>query len=390
VIAVVIAAVVVVAAVLAVVLSGALSPSSGSSVSLVSEQTAAATATHFTEGVSGGPWQLVGASGYLGSGPINVSRLLHSTPTCPVRNGTVTTISTPAFSQPYYQGLTEIWILLYVNSGFTSALTVLVQNGAVAELGQWSASGCGIASLTPLGTGLIDSTAAAQAVTTTAVGSAFIVDHPHANATYELLYTSYAAGGTSKNASLWYVLFDATDWQLGAEVFANNGTVLCTSGARPPCSQPSMGVPIGTAFSAANPVSSLCPAGDTYLMNGCAAGDYTYTLMIEVSTVTFASVLFEVKTSAGAILTLLAGTGGFSILNVTQGVAAQAAPSAAAMVMTSPFESYGTSYGPTSPLTTLDRIFIDMGTGNPLGLGYTFIVIGAGQYTGTTSPLTLP
>jgi len=157
--------------------------------------------------------------------------------------------------------------------------------------------------------------------------------------------------------------------------------------------------PIGSAFSAGNPVSGICAATYTYAANGCKAADYIYSLTVETTGATFASVLFEVKTSTGGFA-IAAGSGGFTVLNTASAIAAQATAVAGggALVMTSTFPTYGASpicnggvaCGPSSPWASVYSIVIDMGTGNPTGQGFTFVAVGTGGYSGTTTPLLLP
>jgi archaeal type IV pilus assembly protein PilA len=148
--------------------------------------------------------------------------------------------------------------------------------------------------------------------------------------------------------------------------------------------------PIGSAFSAGAPISSKCAAGGTFATTGCLAADYVYTLTIESSTVTFGSVLFEVKTSTGTITTIT-GPGGFSILPISGAPVAQfAVATGGAMAMTSTGWTYTAPTGSSSSLTNLYTIVIDMGTVNPTGTGLTFVAIGTGSYTGTTTPISLP
>jgi hypothetical protein len=220
---------------LLLVLSGALSPGGGSTVSLASEHTAAATAAAFTNGLSGGPWQLTDALGFLGGGPVNDSQFLPHGLSCTVHNETLPTIPAIDRSASSYHGLAQAWVFDYANPGANTGLTVLVQNGGATELGQWSGSGC--TPPAPLGASLIDSTAAADAVAATAAGSAYIAEHPVVNATFILAYTSYSDGGVRANATLWTLDFrvDYTGIPLTAEVFANNGTVVCTGAGSPYC-----------------------------------------------------------------------------------------------------------------------------------------------------------
>jgi archaeal type IV pilus assembly protein PilA len=146
--------------------------------------------------------------------------------------------------------------------------------------------------------------------------------------------------------------------------------------------------PIGSAFSAGTATPSKCATGTSYATNGCGSGDYIYTVAIASSTVTFGSVLFEVQTSSGSVLTLTAGTGGFTVESTTNAIAAQS-PNGATLAMT-------TAFTPVSPLTSsssltsLYTIVIDMGTANPAGQGYSFVVLGTGSFSGSTSPVSLP
>jgi len=151
-------------------------------------------------------------------------------------------------------------------------------------------------------------------------------------------------------------------------------------------------VPIGTAFAFGNPVASTCHSGYTYATNGCSAGDYTYQLTIESSSVHFNDVLFEIRTSAGAIYTLPAGTGGFSIINITGQLAAQSSAIAtgAPMNMTTTWTAYGPGISGSSSLTNIFSILLDMGTNSPSGEGLALVAFGTNGYLGTTSPLPLP
>jgi archaeal type IV pilus assembly protein PilA len=173
--------------------------------------------------------------------------------------------------------------------------------------------------------------------------------------------------------------------------------------------------PIGSAFSAGNPVSSnsygssaaasTCPASAALTAASTTAseiksGDYTYTLTVESSTITFASALFEVKSATGSVLTATGGAG-FYIMTVGGITAAcTSVGSGGALAMTATFASYNgiatvcnggtTSCTTSTSLTSIYTIVIDMGTANPTGTGLSFVAVGTGSYSGTTSPLSLP
>lgn len=159
--------------------------------------------------------------------------------------------------------------------------------------------------------------------------------------------------------------------------------------------------PIGSAFTAGNPVASQCPTGDTFAVNGCLAGNYIYTLTIESSTVSFGSVLFEVKTSSGSIAPTLTKAGGYSIMTIGGVVAAQTSVAAASgLAMGATWTTYSATAGlcggsaacsTSSSLTNLYTIVIDMGSvTSTTGQGYSFTALGTGSYSGTTSSLALP
>ena len=209
-----VAAVLVVVLLLLVVILPSLSTSSGSPGSgggLASEQTAAAIAGSFTNRLAGGPWQLVDAFGSLTTTEtvVSISNLFPSNASCPLLDQTVASVELAPFNGTYESGLAEAWVFLYWASGVggNSALGIFVQSGSAVELGEESGAGCYITTPLTLGTDLIDSTAAAQAAVATASGSTFIAAVHHANATYSLEPVSYTSGGSSKTASLWYVLF---------------------------------------------------------------------------------------------------------------------------------------------------------------------------------------
>jgi hypothetical protein len=50
----------------------------------------------------------------------------------------------------------------------------------------------------------------------------------------------------------------------------------------------------------------------------------------------------------------------------------------------------GAACATATPMTSIYTIVIDMGTTNPTGTGLSFVAIGTGSYSGTSSPLALP
>jgi flagellin-like protein len=161
--------------------------------------------------------------------------------------------------------------------------------------------------------------------------------------------------------------------------------------------------PIGTAFAAGNPTSGTTPAADTGT-GTCAAGtttlaaaikpsEWTYTLTVESSTVTFAGVGMEVKSAAGSPL---ATAGGIYITNPAGNVVACALFAAGAGFATTSGWTYPTAAGATTTtaVTTLFTIVIDTGSNAAAdpwaGAGNTWNAFGTGSYSGTTGATTLP
>jgi hypothetical protein len=150
-------------------------------------------------------------------------------------------------------------------------------------------------------------------------------------------------------------------------------------------------VTIGCPFTVGNPVPGACPAGSTFATTGCLAGDYTYGLTIESSTVMFGNVLFEVETPTGSNVTIV-GQGGFAILPSSGGpVAEYSVPSGAAMVMSSRGWTYSPGTSNSSLLAPgLFSVLVDLGTTNLTGQGDTIVATLTDGYSGSTPPISLP
>ena len=159
--------------------------------------------------------------------------------------------------------------------------------------------------------------------------------------------------------------------------------------------------PIGSAFTAGNPTTSntvgtgaadACAAGTTTIAGAITTGHWTYTLTVESSTVTFGSVLFQVKTAAGAVAAPAAYYG-FFVVNVAGNVVACAATAGnGGLSMGGAVQFTYTTVGAltaSSSLSNLYTIVMDMGTTQPTGTGYTFDAVGQGSYSGTTQPVNL-
>jgi hypothetical protein len=400
---VVVVVVVVAVVLLALVLIGIIPLSTngnGTTAAGQSSSDALPTANAFASGISGGPWYPSEVAGI----DLTTSYSNTTTPTppsgCTVQS--FSGISVPAFDGNYSNGKLATWAVVYTNAGGTAELLVLVQNGQAKEVELIGGATCSLSATRLPGTFVNSADAAAAALTSSNVSS-FVRNHTSASAEFVLLPPgelgsrfSFAwiigystcdlenpSAGPSQG-SLAYALVNATTGALTASAYeaAQN----CTH----PLSVGPSSTPIGSAFAAGNPIISTCAAGSTFVANGCTAGDFTYTVMIEASAVTYGSVLFEVRTSTGNIYTL-SDPGGFSVVGITGTVeASYAVGGSSLLVMMTGFTYFGSGVSPSTPLTNLDTIVIDMGTVNPVGTGLTFTVLGTGSYSGSTEPLALP
>jgi hypothetical protein len=148
--------------------------------------------------------------------------------------------------------------------------------------------------------------------------------------------------------------------------------------------------PIGSAFYAGDPTANACSTEQAAESACVVAGDWIYQLVVESSTVDFGSVLFEVKTAAGAIFGNT-GTGSFALVNASGAVVATSQIGPGALAMTSSWAQYANGYTPSTPLTYGYSIVVDTGQAAPTtAYGLAFVGIGTGYYSGTTGPLALP
>jgi hypothetical protein len=146
------------------------------------------------------------------------------------------------------------------------------------------------------------------------------------------------------------------------------------------------------SFEMGNPVSSLCGAGGVATAGCTADSDIVYRVTVESSSVTFGSVLFEVRTSTGSVF-VNSGTASVALTTASGTVAAYSTmPPGAGLSMPTTWSTYEGTYSSATPLTDLYTIVIDTGqTGSTIGLsGLSFVAIGTGSYSGTSAPLSLP
>jgi hypothetical protein len=146
---------------------------------------------------------------------------------------------------------------------------------------------------------------------------------------------------------------------------------------------------IGDRFQPGHPTLGECPAGDTFVEDGCQGPTHSYyRVAIVISTVPLGDVWFAVQAPSGAN-DIAPGGLGFTILSPGGALLAQYPVVGGVMSMTS-----GWTYPPgPSNLTVLgtsDSLYIDMGTENPSGLNLSLVALGVGSYSGTTAPEALP
>jgi archaeal type IV pilus assembly protein PilA len=148
--------------------------------------------------------------------------------------------------------------------------------------------------------------------------------------------------------------------------------------------------PIGSAFSFGTPVSSTCSAAQA-TAHLCVSGDFIYTVPVGTSTVTFASVLLEVKTGTGATF-VNTGAASFSVETIGGTAAAYSTIGAGAgLAMTATWANYGTGYASSNSLTSLYSVVVDTGSAtSQTGNGLTLVALGTGSYGDSTSPTSLP
>jgi flagellin-like protein len=158
---------------------------------------------------------------------------------------------------------------------------------------------------------------------------------------------------------------------------------------------------IGGAFSVGHPIAGTCAAGSSQtigaaaISGGCTPGDYIYTLSVESSSLTFGSVLFEVRTQGGSVYAQAGPNASFAILTSGSQVASVSV-TGAHMGMTASWARYGLtstspSFSGSSQLTSAFTLVIDMGSPTSVANdGLTFVALGYGNYQGSTAPVTLP
>jgi len=383
--------------VIALLLSGVipgfhLGGNSSSPSGPTTEQSAASTATSFAGGVSGAPWSLkfAGGTDSIYGESTNVSSF--SNATCPLHGSTTSKVTDPGYNGTYSTGLADVWEFVFTSAA-GAQLIIVVQNGAAVEAGQTTGPGCVPGGLTTLSGNLIDSSAAAQAALGTANGAKYASTVVHSNASYYL--EEPFVGYLKTNAPIWWMLFSGCSGENStayeAVVYATNGTIW-SSQYTSPTPSPSCGgklhPPLGSALALGNarglscPTGSGVPPGDS---NGCTAGDWEYTVVVESSTVTLDILELEVTEPGGGAFAAT-GSASFTILNVTGGVIASYVVGPGSLTMTSTWQTYLAGDSGSTPLTSVDTVVVDMGqTGPTTGQNLVLVGSASSSYSGTIS-----
>jgi len=153
---------------------------------------------------------------------------------------------------------------------------------------------------------------------------------------------------------------------------------------------------IGNAFSMGSvPTTGTCAAGSSQAVppiatttGGCKAGDFIFTVTIHTSSVTFGSVLFQVRVASNNSIYTGGPTASFAILSSSNVVAADTIPGYS-MNMNTTWSGFNGGLSPaitsSSALTSTYTIVIDVGSAAPPTPTLTLVAVGAGSYSGSTS-----
>jgi len=368
-----------------------LGGSSTSSSGLTTEQSASSTATSFANGITGAPWSLKFASGMDSTTGWTNNVSTYSNSSCPLHGSTISKVNYPSYTGSYSTGLAHVWLFVFTSTG-GAQLILVVQNGSAVEAGQTIGPGCVPGGLATLTGSLVDSSAAAQAAVATPNGSKYVSEVAESNASY---FLEHALIGTlASTVPVWLIYFNGCSGRnsssYGAEVYATNGTVLSSryfAGA-PSSSCGKLLPPIGSALALGNAHGMSCPTGSGVLpgdTGGCTAGDWSYTVTVESSTVALDDFELKVAGPTGAAFTAT-GSASFTVLNVTGDVIASYVVGAGSFSMTSTWHTYSTGESDASPLTATDTVIVDMGQTSPTtGQNLALVEIGVTAYSGTAS-----
>ena len=147
--------------------------------------------------------------------------------------------------------------------------------------------------------------------------------------------------------------------------------------------------PIGSVFSVALPEPLTCTSNLVTLHACVAAGDASYEVQVETSTIIFVEVLFQVQYGNGTIFQN-DGIGSIALVDSSGVAAAYSAISAhAGLGMSSNWAHYGSGYSTVSTIAPAAlSILIDLGQTSPAP-GLYLVASGTNGCSGTTTPMLL-
>jgi hypothetical protein len=149
--------------------------------------------------------------------------------------------------------------------------------------------------------------------------------------------------------------------------------------------------PVGSSFTAGDPITGTCGSNSTLPVGGCTAGDQVYTLGVESSTVTLGSLRLRVEAPPpSSILTAPGGPASFTLTSASGELVAYWGAPQGQMAMTTGWTYLLHWSSNATPMTNLYSILVDVGSSDLMGRGFVFIASVSGGYPETTSPLGLP
>lgn len=351
--------------------------------------TAVSAADNVSASTSGGPWTLHGVQG----SDVTVHFGIQVGSNCGFTSGNGFDSIQP-YTGNYSNGTLANWLFFYQNPKATQFLAVADDGGHTSNIGISGSSGCGLNNNTPPvnPSVVVDSTQVAATLLHNLQVERFIASNPVANSSFLLLYKGEIGGW------MWQVGYQtcqvgnygplgAVGDSLQAFVNATTGTVdeiYSALGVGSCSGAPTQTYPVGTVLGFGLATLSTCLTGYTYAANGCHAGDWTYLvpLVVAQQVVTYGSITFQVEGPNGAVVTLAGQTGGFAAFAFLNGTELLAeSPASSLLSMTAWTYPSGSSASNSAHFD--DSVLIDMGSENPEGSGYMFVVTGQGSLYGT-------
>jgi hypothetical protein len=156
-------------------------------------------------------------------------------------------------------------------------------------------------------------------------------------------------------------------------------------------SEPSGDTSIASVLTFGTASRGVCPPGSLFATDGCESGHYRYVVPVASSTAQIEYFWLKVTGEYGNDYTAT-GALGFSILNASGGMVAQASVTGGDLSMAATNASWHFSSGNGNTSTTVDSdtIEIDVGAASPPSALLEMYGTGFGIYDGTTSAAYLP